>query len=83
MTDNDIDEVPPMGKWVRSFGARYWEGACTCGSGKTGHELYVGRGIYCGITCSDCRREDKYRPVVMGRNYTRNDVDEDIEPEDY
>lgn len=44
---------------------RYWVGGCTCGSGKEGRELYDARGIYCGITCDSCRKEDKYRPEVM------------------
>ena len=61
---------------------RYWVGGCTCGSGIEGRELYDGRGIYCGITCSSCRREDKYRPEIMNRSYDENDVNEQIE-EDY
>jgi hypothetical protein len=71
-----------IGKWVRSFGSRYWEGPCTCGSGREGHELYDGNGIYCGISCSKCRREDTYRPEIMNRAYDSNDVDEQIEPDD-
>ena len=72
----------PRGKWVRSFGGRYWEGPCTCGSGKEGHELYDGRGIYCGITCSSCKREELYRREIMYSDYSENDVCEQIEPDD-
>ena len=46
-----------IGRWVRSMGHRYWEGACTCGSGRTGHEVYDDHGIYFGISCSKCKRE--------------------------
>lgn len=55
----------PIGRWKRGFGFRYWDGPCTCGSGETGHELYDARGIYCGITCKTCKREDTYRKDVM------------------
>ena len=76
MTDKNI------GRWVGSkWTGRYWEGGCTCGSGKEGRELYDGRGIYCGITCKVCRLEDKYRPEIMDRHYDDNDVDETIEGE--
>lgn len=51
--------------FVRSQGHRYWEGNCTCGSGKPGRELHDARGIYCGITCSVCKKEDTYRKDVM------------------
>jgi hypothetical protein len=46
----------PRGKWVRSMGMRYWEGPCTCGSGREGHEVYDDHGIYFGITCTKCNR---------------------------
>jgi hypothetical protein len=71
-----------VGRWERSFGVRWWEGPCTCGSGEEGHELYDGNDIYCGITCSRCRREDKYRPEIINRSYDANDVDEPIEEEE-
>ena len=45
--------------------------------------MYDGRNIYCGITCSSCKREDTYRKVVMNTHYNENDVDEQIEAEDY
>lgn len=61
-----------IGRWVRSIGHRYWEGACTCGSGRTGHEVYDDNGIYFGISCSKCKREPAPGPY-----------DEAIEPEDY
>lgn len=72
-----------IGHFERCQGQRYWAGGCTCGSGREGHELYDGRGIYAGITCSSCKREDKYRPEIMNRGYDEHDVDEPIEPEDY
>lgn len=72
-----------VGKWAGSkWTGRYWEGGCTCGSGKEGRELQDGRGIYCGITCDVCKREDTYRKVVMDTHYNEYDVDERIE-EDY
>jgi hypothetical protein len=70
-----------IGFFARSQGQRWWVGGCTCGSGLDGHELYDARGIYCGITCRQCKREDTYRKEVMtDPNYY---VDEPIEPEDY
>lgn len=69
--------------WMRSFGHRYWDGPCTCGSEKEGRELYDGRGIYCGITCSSCKRENTYRSEIMNTHYNELDVDEPIEAEDY
>lgn len=69
--------------WHRSMGYRYWDGPCTCGSGKDGKELYDGRGIYCGITCSSCKKEDSYRSEIMSTHYNENDVDEPIEAEEY
>lgn len=55
----------PIGHFERSMGTRYWVGGCTCGSGKEGRELCDARGIYCGITCDGCRKEDGYRQDVM------------------
>jgi hypothetical protein len=73
-----------VGQFVGSkWTGRYWQGGCTCGSGKEGRELHDGRGIYCGITCSSCKREDTYRKVVMNTHYNENDVDEQIEAEYY
>ena len=69
----------PIGRWVRSFGSRYWEGGCTCGSGEEGVELHDGNGIYCGITCKVCDKAAEYRPEIMNRTYDRNDVDEPID----
>jgi hypothetical protein len=60
---------------------RYWVGGCTCGSGKEGHEVHDGNGIYCGIGCSVCKREEKYRPEIMNRAYDQTDVDEPIDEE--
>ena len=62
-------------KWT----GRHWVGGCTCGSGREGRELYDARGIYCGITCSSCKREDKYAPDIM--NNPNYQVDEPIEEE--
>lgn len=50
-TGNDV------GSWQRSMGHRYWEGPCTCGSGRDGHEVYDDHGIYFGIGCTKCKRE--------------------------
>ena len=72
-----------VGKFVRYYGGRYWEGGCTCGSGQQGHELFDGRGVYCGITCMSCKRHETYRKVVMNTFYDENDVDEQIEEERY
>jgi len=70
----------PIGKFIGTrWSGRYWEGGCTCGSGKEGRELYDGRHIYCGITCTSCKREDTYRPRVMNEYYNEHDVDEQIE----
>lgn len=74
------DSTKPVGHFEGSrMTGRYWVGPCTCGSGKEGRELYDGQGIYCGITCDGCRREDTYRPEIMNRPYSQNDVDEPIE----
>jgi hypothetical protein len=59
------------------FAGRYWVGGCTCGSGREGRELYDARGIYCGITCSSCKRENAYNHDVM--NNPSYQVDEPIE----
>jgi len=55
----------PIGEWKRSLGFRYWDGPCTCGSGEEGHELYDAKGIYSGITCKSCKRENTFRPEVF------------------
>lgn len=79
-----MSDKKPIGHFEGSkWTGRYWVGGCTCGSGKEGRELYDGRGIYCGITCASCRREDTYRPKIMNEYYDEHDVDEPIEPEDY
>ena len=69
----------PIGKWVRFFGDRFWEGGCACGSGENGYEIFDGNRIYLGISCKVCRREDNYRPEIMDRAYDESDVDEPIE----
>lgn len=66
-----------VGRWAGNRHSRYWEGSCTCGSGKPGRELYDARGIYAGITCVACKKEDTLRPEVMTNpNY---EADEPIE----
>lgn len=65
-----------VGRWHRSFGSRYWEGPCTCGSGREGHEVYDHHGIYFGISCTSCNR----KPRQLGPG---EDWEETIEPEDY
>jgi hypothetical protein len=67
------------GRWVRGFGYRYWEGACMCGSGKEGHELYDKMGVYAGITCSTCRKELGFAPGIMPGDPAPYQVDEPIE----
>lgn len=68
-----------VGHFEGQRGARYWVGGCTCGSGKEGRELYDARGIYCGITCISCKKEDRYRKEVMtDPNY---EADEPFEEE--
>lgn len=71
-------EKHPIGKWVRSFGDRYWEGGCTCGSGREGYELYDRQGIYAGISCTSCKREETFAPGIMS-GPEPYDVDEPIE----
>lgn len=68
-----------IGQFRGSKHDRYWVGGCTCGSGKEGRELYDARGIYCGITCTVCKKEDRYRRDVMtDADY---EADEPIEEE--
>ena len=50
-TDKDV------GRWERCQGQRYWDGPCTCGSGRDGVETYDDNGIYFGIGCTSCKRE--------------------------
>ena len=69
----------PIGRWVRSFGAKYWEGGCTCGSGEDGYELYDKQGIYAGISCKSCKREQTYAPGIMPGDPADYHVDEPIE----
>jgi hypothetical protein len=61
---------------------RYWVGGCTCGSGEEGHEFYDARGIYCGITCKVCKKDDprKWAPGVM--TDPSYQVDEPIEEDE-
>ena len=56
-----------IGRFEGSRHYRYWVGGCRCGSGKPGREFYDARGIYCGITCDACRKDDQSRwaPGVM------------------
>jgi len=65
--------VAGRGRWVRGYGYRYWEGPCTCGSGREGHEVYDDHGIYFGIACLTCRRAPT--PGYMH--------EEQVEEEDY
>lgn len=46
----------PIGKWERCQGQRYWDGPCSCGSGREGHEEYDDNGILFGISCKSCKR---------------------------
>jgi hypothetical protein len=74
------EEKQPVGHWVGSrWSGRYWEGGCTCGSGKEGRELYDKRGIYAGITCSSCKKETTFAPGIMPGSPYDYDVDEPIE----
>jgi hypothetical protein len=66
-TGNDV------GSWQRSQGYRYWEGPCTCGSGREGVEVYDDHGIYFGISCTLCNRQP-----TPGHMH-----EEPIEPDDY
>jgi hypothetical protein len=76
------DEESKVGRWVGSkWTGRYWEGGCTCGSGIEGRELYDKRGIYCGITCSSCRKEASFAAGIMPGSPWDYDVDEQIEPD--
>jgi hypothetical protein len=43
-------------RFERSMGHRYWDGPCTCGSGRPGEEVYDDNGIYFGISCTSCKR---------------------------
>ena len=62
---------------------QYEARVCNCGSGEISEWEYDGQGIPLERVCSACRNEklSKYRPEILG-NYTQEDVDEPIEPED-
>ena len=61
-----VDGKKPVGRRVSSKWTGYhWEGGCTCGSGKEGHEIYDRQGIYAGISCSSCKREKTFAPGIM------------------
>lgn len=79
------NEKKPIGHYEGSrMMGRYWVGGCTCGSGKDGHELYDKKGIYAGITCSSCKKENTFAAGVMpGSPYDYPDDIGPIEPEDY
>jgi len=68
-----------VGRFVGSrWSGRYWSGGCTCGSGKEGRELYDKKGIYAGITCDSCKKENTFAAGVMpGSPY---DYPDDIGP---
>jgi hypothetical protein len=54
---------------------------CGCGSGQPRRPLFDGNGLFCAYVCDGCvaRVKARYRPEIMNRPYTRNDVDEDID----
>lgn len=54
---------------------------CNCGSGKWKEAQYDGNGIFCTYTCDDCHDEkmSHYRPEILNRPYTSEDVDEPID----
>ena len=61
MTTKPIVKVNlPVGHRVRSLGATWWEGGCTCGSGLEGHEVFDHNGIYFGIGCAKCKKKAAY-----------------------
>ena len=72
----------PIGRFVgsRMTVGRYWEGGCTCGSGEDGREFHDRMGIYCGITCSVCHKDDpgKWAPGIMTDD-APYDVEEQID----
>jgi hypothetical protein len=70
-----------VGCWQRSFGSRWWEGPCTCGSGREGHEVYDHHGIYFGIACTSCQWSPGRKPRELGvtDDGTTEDWDEPIE----
>ena len=53
---------------------------CNCGSGKPRQALYDGNGLFCSYYCGDCEQKvrSRYRPEILNRPYTSEDVDEDI-----
>jgi len=57
---------------------------CRCGSGKFRYPLYDGNGIFCDYVCEDCesKKRSQYRPEIMDRPYSQDDVDEPIDPDD-
>lgn len=67
-----------VGEFRGQRGARYWVGGCTCGSGREGCELYDRMGIYCGITCVLCKKEDTFAPGIINDD-AAYEVDEPIE----
>jgi len=57
---------------------------CSCGSKLQRRPLYDGRGLFCAFVCDVCeqRVRSKYRPEIMNRWYTQEDVDESIEEDE-
>jgi hypothetical protein len=58
--------------------------SCSCGSGLSSFWVKDGRGIPLARVCPKCRKQQlsKFRPEIVNKPYTQNDVDEPIEPEE-
>lgn len=70
----------PVGRRVGSKWTGWrWEGGCTCGSGLPGRELHDKAGIYAGITCASCKKEETFAPGIMPGDDAPYDVIEQIE----
>ena len=59
-------------------------GECNCGSGQETWPMNDGNGIFCTYVCCACvdEKRKKYRPEIMDRAYTEEDVCEPIEEEE-
>lgn len=66
-----------VGNFRGSRHDRYWVGGCTCGSGKEGREWHDKHGIYAGITCTDCKKKERYEQLV--RDDPGHDLGEPVE----
>jgi hypothetical protein len=44
---------------------------CSCGSGKSRHELTDATGLFCGFVCEDCEAEakSKFNPRIFQEAY--------------